>query len=128
MTSVPSGPTSLKQGFDHGSGPATHPADPAHGGMDQNSHAGLKAQSSEIDRKACLSDRTARPGNGSRFCHASAATPIAWNILRRNPHACGWLARLPEHVDRDAATWIPVGTNSQPFRIKQLDQTLCDGD
>jgi len=34
---------------------------------------------------------------------------------------------LPEHVDRDAATRVPVAADPEPCRLDQLDDAFADG-
>src|SRR5690606_6851426 len=48
--------------------------------------------------------------------------------LLRKPHVLRRFTRLPEHVDRNSATRIPVGTDPQPFRGEQVDDAFGDMD
>jgi hypothetical protein len=51
---------------------------------------------------------------------------IGRHALVWNPHVFRHGPSLPEHIDRDAATWIPIATDPQPLRIEQVNQTPCN--
>src|SRR4029079_2084007 len=58
----------------------------------------------------------------------SAAAAIGLDALLGNPHAVGWRAVLPEHVDGNAAARIPIAADPEPGGIDKLDDALADGD
>src|SRR5579872_7028092 len=46
-----------------------------------------------------------------------AASPIRCHALLGDPQPLGQSAGLPEHVDRDAASRIPIAADAQEFRL-----------
>src|ERR1700722_19471202 len=57
---------------------------------------------------------------------ASPAATIRRHVLWRDPGPVGRCAGLPEHVDRNAATRIPIAPDAQPRRLEQRRQFLRD--
>ncbi len=78
--------------------------------------------------------RAAAPGaRGGVAAHhacgtALTAPAIGRDPLVRHPDISRQLAGLPEHVDWDTATRIPVTADAQPLGTQQRDQGLADGD
>ena len=78
-------------------------------------------------------DRRRRHGADRRDQRAASGeaeaglTPpsIGRDALVRHPDALGQLARLPEHVDRNAAARIPVAADAQPLRLEQRRRAAC---
>src|ERR1700727_2285433 len=58
----------------------------------------------------------------------SSAAAIGGNALVGNPHPLGQLSGLPEHIDRDAAAWVPVTPDPQPFRLDLGRDPFADCD
>ena len=55
-----------------------------------------------------------------------AATAIGLNTLVRYPQTLGWLARLPEHINRYATARIPLAADTQPMGLHFREKTLAD--
>src|SRR5262249_31074834 len=55
-------------------------------------------------------------------------SPIRRHARLRQPRILRWRARLPEHVDRDAAARVPVAGYPQPERLRRLDHAAPDHD
>ena len=53
-----------------------------------------------------------------------AAPAIGSDALVGHPHVLRKLSGLPEHVDRHAATRIPVAADTQPFRLSSANSFL----
>jgi hypothetical protein len=53
---------------------------------------------------------------------------IRRNVLIRHPDAVGGFAGLPEHVDGDAASGIPIAADAEPARLHFAAQALGDAD
>src|SRR5262249_3840474 len=71
----------------------------------------------------------ARAAQGGNWRHRSSPSPaVGRDALLRQPDARRQPAVLPEHVDRDAATRIPVAADTQELRLDQRDYLLADGD
>src|ERR1700681_765420 len=51
---------------------------------------------------------------------------IGRHRLIRNPQIRRQPPRLPKHVDRDAAAWIPIAPDAQPPRLQQPINPLAD--
>src|SRR5262249_1732956 len=66
----------------------------------------------------------AAPAVGRR--DALAPPAIGRDGLVGSPQAFRQLAGLPEHVDRDAAAWIPVAADAQPLWLDLIRNTLAD--
>src|SRR5215204_1998474 len=101
--------------------------------------AGDKAVVSAVRRfttsvrgQSCLQSDLARcidfTGNRSRASEGCGSPPpaIRRDTLVGHPHALGQFAGLPEHVDRDAAAWIPVAADAKPFRLDLGGNPLAD--
>src|SRR6476620_615965 len=58
----------------------------------------------------------------------SSPSAIGRDALIGHPHALRQFAGLPEHVDRDAATRIPVAADAKPFRLDLACDPLADHD
>ena len=70
-----------------------------------------------VDQRAASGEAEARV--------ASAAPAIRRDALVGHPDALRQLARLPEHVDRNAAARIPVAADAQPLRLEQRPRAAC---
>jgi hypothetical protein len=59
---------------------------------------------------------------------AQPSTPptVGLHGLVGQPEAFGWHSRLPEHIDRDAATRIPVAADPQPDWRHVCNEALAD--
>ena len=55
-----------------------------------------------------------------------AATAIGLNTLVRYPQTLRRLARLPEHINRNAAAWIPIAADAQPMRLHLRKKSLAN--
>src|SRR5947209_1729872 len=60
--------------------------------------------------------------------NGSSPPAIGGDALIGHPHAGRQLARLPEHVDRDAAAWVPIAADPQPAWRQELHQSFADRD
>ena len=57
---------------------------------------------------------------------ALAPTPVGSDALVRQPEPFRSRSALPEDIDRDAATWVPVAANPKPARLGRLEQPTTD--
>ena len=57
-----------------------------------------------------------------------AAAAIASDSLIGDPQSFGRRARLPEHIDRNSATRIPIAADAEPAGLHLFDQSLADAD
>ena len=78
-------------------------------------------------RRSCLASASSARGGWCAVSRdvASAAPAIGRDALVGHPDAFRRLARLPEHVDRDAAARIPVAADAQPVRLEQRRRAAC---
>src|SRR5829696_2028812 len=60
--------------------------------------------------------------------YRSPPPAVGRDALVGDPHALGQFAGLPEHVDRDTATRIPVAADAKPFRLDLGGNPLADHD
>src|SRR5579872_7591814 len=69
-------------------------------------------------------------GEAAAIAGSACPTPpaIGRNALIGNPHSLRQFSGLPEHVDRNAAAWVPIAADAQPFGFDLRGDTLADGD
>jgi len=59
---------------------------------------------------------------------STLTTPaIGRNPLIRNPHALRQLSALPEHIDGNAAAWVPISADAKPLRFDRSRDPFADG-
>src|SRR5262249_3387992 len=69
-----------------------------------------------------------RPTIASAAVSDLAAAAVRRDTLIGHPDILRQFSSLPENVDRYSAARIPIATDAQPLRFKELRELLADGD
>src|SRR5579872_5875500 len=90
----------------------------------------VKSVISDVSSMVYSVERLRPLGEAAAIAGSACSTPpaIGRNALIGNPHSLRQFSGLPEHVDRNAAAWVPIAADAQPFGFDLRGDTLADGD